>query len=194
LKPISSRYSRIFATYYWEKARSRFDFIQSYSSFFLEGIAFKEKLHCYVDTVKTDAFITSYFLDVIKFKEYHFQPSSEDEDEKVIHGEKMLNHSKVASFTAKWLLKYCPIVMVPKEGVTLDLFERRLLQNAPFILALNVALRAMDIRPDTVPLDIYKSIVYHLRFREYDDRSLILYFELLKKYVDLSKSSSGGAV
>lgn len=190
MKPISDRYSRIFSEYYYDKAAERFDYLLRYSNLFLEALSYRDKVYCNVNALNVDAFTTSYFLDVIKFKEYHFHiPAQLDENvDKEIHSEKLLNASKVGAFTAKWLLKYSPIVILPKPESTFDVFERRHIQNAPFILALNISLRSMGIQPHEVPTNIYKGILYHFRFRDIDDRSMILYFDLLVSHIDLLKS------
>lgn len=187
MKRISERYSRIFSDYYYEKARERFEFIVQYSDFFLESLHFDEKVDGQIIYLNVEAFITSYFLDVIKFKEYHFNFPDGDgpEVDRKVHGEKLLNASKVGAFTAKWLLKYKPIVLLPKADIVLDTFEQRDIQDAPFILALNIALRSMGVDPREVPEDTYKQLLYHFRFRDYEDRGMILYFDLLLKHIEL---------
>ena len=206
MKPISDRYERLFREFYADKARDRFDFVIAYSLQFVECLPFKDKVDCKIDRISVDAFITSYFLDVIKFKEYHFRektglefvdavPNFKDREttqsEYVMHRKKMLNSNKVGAFTAKWLLKYRAISILPREGESLDLFERRHVQNAPFWLAANISLRSMDIEPTNVPERLYRNLIYHLRFREFDDRSMMLYFELLSEFVELSGTAKG---
>ena len=204
MKPISDRYAWIFKEYYGEKAADRFDFVARYASEFGSVLPFREKVDTSIDFLAIDAFVTSYFLDVIKFKEYHFYSNGlyADRDgehdcnlptkefDKKIHEGKLLNSSKVGAFTAKWLLKYHPLLVTQKPDAEVELYERRHIQNIPFIVACNIALRAMGIEPDEVPSDLYRSLVYHLRFRTYEDRSMIMYFELLVAHIELLRDGA----
>lgn len=194
MKPISQNYERIFNEYYLEKARRRFKSIYSYSGLFLDEYPTKEKVLSGIDVIKLENFIKSYFLDVIKFKEYHFSipshvPVGSPEAQKIIHCDKMLNASKVGAFTAKWIVKNSPIYMVPAPGVRLDKNERHEISVAPYILAANITLRTMGMATPELPSPFYNKLIYHLRFRGVDDRSLILYFEVLDAL--MKKDSEG---
>lgn len=208
MKQISERYSRLFKEFYADKAKDRFDYVLRYADFYSKTLPYKNKVNCIIDPLSVDAYVTSYFLDVIKFKEYHFRehldPSFDYSDvetsfqhpdttvaEFVMHRKKMINASKVGAFTGKWLLKYRPVVVMPKDGCGFDIFERRHIQNAPFVFTANVTLRSMGIDPDELPTAIYKSLMYHLRYREYEDRNVMLYFELLVEHVSLLRETKG---
>jgi hypothetical protein len=190
MKPISDRYQYLYANFYYDKARERYDNLVQYAESYIENIDFNDKLFSCVDTIKVDAFITSYFLDVMRFKEYHFQPSVDGlagyERDKCVHAEKLLNSGKVGAFTTKWLIKYSPVVLIPKEGLGLNHVEQTFLAFAPFAIALNFSLRLMDINPRDVPVDIHRDILYHIRFRGFDDRSFMLYYNLLVRYFNNS--------
>ena len=183
MKPISERYKYLYSEFYYEKARERFAKLVEYLDVYRDQIDFKQKLFTEVDLVKVDAFVTSYYLDVIRFKEYHFNAGGETEFSSArdieIHGKKLLSKTKVGSFTTKWLLRYQPLVTVARDPSNLDENERTYLEFAPFAVALNFSLRAMDVKPRSLPLDLHRNIMYHLRFRSFDDRTFILYYDLL---------------
>jgi hypothetical protein len=200
MKPISSRVQFLYKEYYYNKAKMRHDFFCRYTEKFLEKIPFEDNLLYSVDTIKMSALIDSYFLDVIRFKEYHFNtPLSEEHDPfsqaqtASIHCEKLISLSKVAAYTAKWLLKYSPIFIQPSQNVQLSSEEQNIVCAAPAILALNLSLRSMGVDIEALDKAIYKNLIYHFRFRNFDERAAFLYFDLImREYADQDQLASSG--
>jgi hypothetical protein len=190
MKPISEKYERVFAKYYFETARQRFVDLSTYLEVFCNEIDFKQKLVIAVDHIKVNAFITSYYLDIIRFKEYHFNTEtiSKSNHEKALHT-KLVSQTKAAAFTLKWMLKYQPLVAYAKDPFDLVDHEKIFLEYLPFVVALNFSIRTLGIQPHALPHDTYQDLLYHLRFRPYEERGFMLYFDLLVKHLTSDKLS-----
>jgi hypothetical protein len=188
MKPISDKYEKVFSKYYFDAAKQRFVDLTKYLEVYGEQIDFKTKLVIAVDHIKVNAFVTSYFLDVIRFKEYHFKSDADakSKDEASIHT-KLVSQSKAAAFTLKWMLKYQPLIVFAQDPFKLSEHERVFLEFLPFLVAINFALRTMGIRPRDVPKEIFDDLLYHIRFRPYEERGFMLYFDLLIKQLSSVK-------
>jgi len=138
-------------------------------------------MHRSVDRVKIIALVDSYFLDVIRFKEYHFNPKNHSELDvnstawlEAVHVEKNINPAKIASFTAKWLLNYKPIILEPIGDENLSLEDIELINSAPAILALNFSLYLISLSQQAINERLAKAIIYHFRYRTFDERAFFL--------------------
>lgn len=183
---VSSRARYIFKHFYSEKARRRFDELVQFSTKFLQGLPFKCSVYRQVDRVKMSALVESYFLDVIRFKEYHFNPKNGSGSDILshqwlasVHQEKNINPAKVAAFTAKWLLSYKPIIIIPENDDDLGNEDRELINSAAAQLALIFSLSLISISVDVVGKRLSDRLMYHFRFRPYDERSFFIIFESL---------------
>jgi len=183
VKLISKSYKEIFSEYYADKAERRFSVVRSYSQEFVDHYPVPIGTNIGVSDVALESFITSYFLDVIKFKEYHFRLPDDAPSNVNVHEEKCLNPSKVAAFSLKWLLKFHPIYVSHSNFGEIRQKERISLSRAPFILSVNISLKLAGIGVEEIPHDQYRKLVYHARFRNIDERSLILYFDALHKQI-----------
>jgi hypothetical protein len=192
MKNISKRIATIFEKYYMDRAKERAVLIISFAHELMSNVNFPEDGY-YVDENKIIKALDSYFLDVIKYKEYHFNCDDDGGDIDVfsedwarhIHLNKKINDSKVAAFTSKWLLKASPIYVVPSsENKVLDDFTCHI--NAFFVL--NCVLYCLlQYDHDLVDQDDYDKLFYDFRYRIVDDRPFFSRFELLEKNVRLKK-------
>lgn len=127
------------------------------------------------------------YLDVIKYKDFHFYSEEEFENSPikhldVIHKKKLVNRAKVASFTAKWLLKESPInvwakVCAPNQEETglIYIINEACVATYIFKIVLEIDLNNTKISPHI------EDILYHFKFRTFDQKSFIIMFNMLKK-------------
>lgn len=187
MRNISSRVAKIYESYYSDKSRQRYKTLVDYANHFLKTIPFTADCLLRVDEHKMLALVDSYFLDVIRFKDYHFRPNGDfpekelftDTWNQLVHGEKLLSPPKVAALSAKWILKYSPLIIIPKNGVLLSSHDRTLLNAATAMFAFQFAIVSMGLSPRNINLEIRRNIIYHFRFRQFEERSFMLLFETL---------------
>jgi hypothetical protein len=142
-----------------------------------------------VDHERLSKTIDSYFLDVIKYKEYHFNADIDDIYSeawcKEVHEEHKINDSKVAAFTAKWLLKAAPISIIPRNiSSSIRRSENDNLCHINERFALDCALYAL-FRDSYLDLDdnSYESLYYDFKYRNFDERAYFSRFSLLLNLV-----------
>ncbi|MEE9338380.1 MAG: hypothetical protein V3U87_09890 [Methylococcaceae bacterium] len=189
MKSISKRYSDIFNKYYAKTAKSRFNFFIGFIDSWMSKIVIGNEFAYIVDHERLSKTIDSYFLDVIKYKEYHFNASVDDIYSetwcKEVHEEHKINDSKVAAFTAKWLLKAAPISIIPRN-ITSSIHrpENDNLCHINERFALDCALYAL-FRDDYLSLDdkSYDSLYYDFKYRNFDERAYFSRFSLLLNLV-----------
>lgn len=151
--------------------------------------------------------IRSYFIDVIRYKEYHF--SADDKTDPVtgkaiqidpfserwideVH-EKLINESKVAAYTAKWILAYKPLTIISDASLDLNGAENpqhiqtKLYANINEVYALNCALSVLKVDYDDVPENRIDELIYNFRFRKFEEG---LYFMILSRSYLLSEEDS----
>lgn len=159
-----------------------------------------------IDYLSLADLVRSYFLDVIRYKEYHLDFRSESsvaEDlpsnldpallEKLdpfdpkwaeaVHLYANINASKVAAYTVKWILRNKPISVIGVSPLSSDSEPDRAGRNA-FLAdineqyALQCALVALEIDSIAIPADVLDELIYCFRFRAFDEGA---YFMLLSK-------------
>lgn len=192
-RPISARVERIYTEFYAEKAETRFAFLLDRANRFCDGLALPEGYVAHVSRLKMEAMVQSYFLDVIKFKDYHFDPSKKRSDDadvalpdvfsrefsELIHSTKHIAPSKVAAFSTKWLMKHCPIsVLVPSDAIV-DADTEKKINSANAVFAMTTALKFMRVPMVRVDTERLEKLVYYLMYRNVDERSLFEWFENL---------------
>ncbi|MBU3259992.1 hypothetical protein KPG71_08310 [Roseovarius sp. PS-C2] len=217
LGSVSKRTKTLYERFYADREAQRFSTL--YQVF--------EKLASYVEASNLGArlevdymclaeIVRSYFLDTIRYKEYHFDakdlksisnealaqevaatlqrfgvdsidkldPLSPEWTE-LVHNSVNINASKVAAYTAKWILKYKPIsvIMVSGEqGVKASLPQ--VVKPHPFLtnineeFALHCALLVLGIKAEQVPQKKIDELIYCFRFRDFDELS---YFMILSE-------------
>lgn len=189
MKSVSGRILDIFEKYYIERAAERCENIITYAHEFLSTLDYDVEGY-YVDEGRISKAIDSYFLDVIKYKEYHFSAADNisiggDAWDVSVHVHKKINDSKVAAFTAKWLLKASPIYVVQKKNkpITDDI-----LCHINEFFVLNCVLYAL--LQDNFHLldeDDYQKLFYDFKYRCLDDRAYFSRFELIEKNIRCKK-------
>ena len=189
MKSVSRRILSIFEKHYMERAEDRIVIVTSFAHTFLASLDYDVEGY-YVDDAKLIKAIESYFLDVIKYKEYHFDgPADVDVYSeawaKYIHVEKKINDSKVAAFSAKWLLKASPIYVVQKKDAPI---ADDIVCHINELFVLNCVLYALlQENFSLVDEDEYKKLFYDFKYRTLDERAFFSRFELLEKNVRLKK-------
>lgn len=193
MKSISKRYSHIFNQYYAQTAKKRFHFCITFIDSWISKIDIGDEFIHVVDHERLSKAIDSYFLDVIKYKEYHFNSDIEDVYSeawcKDVHEEHRINDSKVAAFTAKWLLKAAPISIMPKDfSSSTPRPENDDICHINERFALDCSLYAL-FRNSYLNLDAssYENLYYDFKYRNYDERIYFSKFSLLFELVKLRK-------
>ena len=96
------------------------------------------------------------------------------ERKKNFHGIQYADEHKRAGYMLKWIMRFRPIQLVSENcGVS------SLLANEHF--ALTVALRIVRVAPTKLNRDLYKNLIYALRYRHIDANAWALSFFLLQK-------------
>jgi hypothetical protein len=134
LGSVSKRTKAIYERYYEDREAQRF--ANLYSIFTklaanVEAGNLDAKLE--IDYLRLAEIVRSYFFDVIRYKEYHFNPEDEDvegllktfgklslaevdplspEWTELVHRTANINSSKVAAYCVKWILRYKPISVI----------------------------------------------------------------------------------
>jgi hypothetical protein len=144
-----------------------------------------------MDYIRLGELVRSYFLDAIRYKEYHFNPDAENVDfrEKVkklgfddfsqieplseawtylVHETANINSSKVASYTVKWILAYKPISAVNISSEISPTEQSIFFSCVNEYYALNCALFALEL----------DELIYSFRFRKFDEAT---YFMVLSE-------------
>lgn len=155
----------------------------------------------YMDYSRLGELIRSYFLDVIRYKEYHFNPDEnypefqneikrlgvaalEDlhplspEWSELVHRTANINKSKVAAFTVKWILAYKPISVISRQSEPLPGSQPMYFACINEYFALNAALFALEIDASKVSERKIDELIYAFRFRKFDELS---YFMILSE-------------
>lgn len=186
---ISRRIEAIYNKFYKDRLRNRYRIHQAIYAALesevektLPGYALK------LDDIAVAEAIRSYFLDVIRYKEYHFNPEHTGEKPsdidpfskewvEKIHKGKRINANKVAALTVKWLLMYKPVsVHRDLEKVTSE-EENYLTTHINEFFALSLGLYALGLSIQDLDSEIVREIIYNLRFRDYDEGAYFMIFK-----------------
>lgn len=179
-RPISSRIQYIYKKHYEDKASERYKFLLLNAQKFCSGTCLPENVAFQVQEIKIRALVRSYFLDVIKFKEYHFEPNVENKISKInseewidfVHKDKQINHSKVASFTLKWIMKHSPLAFWNMNDELLTFDQENIINTANARFAISAAFKLIEKPQYSVNPEYLKRLMYHLMYRSIDERSL----------------------
>jgi hypothetical protein len=182
--PISKRTKFIFDNFYIEKAKSKNRHIIRHYNEYYNNIDLPDEFEFSVCEVKVMEYVIAYYLDVIKYKESHFHSDIDYEKEPdkhlaEIHNKKINSH-KVASFSAKWLLKDTPASIRYKKEYSPTDKEKRLVYTANEGCVLSYVAEILKIKIDSNQ-EIFGDILYHFKFRKFDHRHFILIFNLLEQ-------------
>lgn len=205
----SWRYKDIFEKYYEKKYKEQQDTLMNIAYQFLAPREFfkekgllgrlksiaakdyfskKSKIEAIISPFHIERLSRAYFIDIIRYKEYHYNPKKEDvsyEDYvKEIHsGEDMqrLGPDKIAAYLVKWIVKAQPIqVEIPEDAELKDpqLSDRIWYVNTYY--ALLVACEFLEFSIGTIDKKFRLDLIHHIRFRAYDENSLVLLFRTMK--------------
>lgn len=191
---VSKRVDHILRTYYKDSTQKKL--LQLIAEANATARALKldqERFVVYVDEHRIKQIVISYYLDVIRYKEYHFNPKPNSGDlpplskefTEAVHGhnsDKVIHKAKVAAFTAKWILRYLPIYVYPKRHVALNkltVLEKEKLDNVNFWFALDHSCSLIGRPAYLCPANIVDMLLYHFKYRTIDDRSLMLVFSMI---------------
>lgn len=202
---VSKRMQIIYERHYADREAQRFEnlyLIFHKIAGYVEASDWGAKLE--IDYLALAEIIRSYFLDTIRYKEYHFDPKCEVGSQALaelgvasidavdplspawtdlVHSEVNINASKVAAYTVKWILRYKPISIIctkpqtPESQPTIDV-SHPFLTNINEYFALHCALVALGASIDEISKHKIDELIYCFRFRAFDESA---YFMILSK-------------
>lgn len=196
---VSARIASIFREFYRKEASDKLTHLSEEMELFVSSLSLDpDRITASIEKHILKQIIFSYFLDVIKYKEYHFNPRvkpGEDPLEPLsklfttaVHRQhedrtrdKILNRPKAAAFTAKWILRYMPIAISVKEGIDLTVDENWNMTHANEMFAFDHGLALMGRDTTLLQRETIDDVLYHFKYRPTDDRSLILAFSILSR-------------
>lgn len=186
--PISRRISDIYTEYYQEKGRSKCRGLIEHAMEYADALDLDNNFTHFLDIYRFQALVKSYYLDVIRYKEYHFNKKREDGDldesidcyskewSKYIH-ENLISKDKAASLTANWIMKYSPIHIhaddekyIPTEEEATNI----IMANSGFAIDNSIAI--MDVELEKVAPGLVNDLEYHFLYRPIDERHLFLVY------------------
>ena len=180
----TERINNIYKKYYHAEARDRAQRMALHAEYFCEEFFSEcDCINWIVNTYIINCLVESYFLDVIRYKDYHFVYNSnmkEEEAEKFVHKERNISPGKVAAYTLKWILKYMPIVCYFAKDNISSRCKRKMV-SANFVFALDFSLGLIRIDPRDLPQETRMNLLYHARFRTIHERDMFLVFDELHK-------------
>ncbi|MBR8842406.1 hypothetical protein [Pseudoalteromonas sp. JC3] len=196
---FSNRTNYIFEKYYLAKAKEKSKQIIFHYNQCFENLK-SERIEFYLSEEKIREAVHAYFIDVIKYKESHFYcehkfPESAEMHLDEIHSKK-INNEKVASLSAKWLLRYCPASFIVPEDYVPNELERKFCLGFNEMSTLSYVYNLLNLQfPEQEEIEATKceatklvfentqklldDILYHFKFRTYDHRHFILVFSSL---------------
>ena len=142
------------------RARCRETMLVKAFHLFTDSWKEEERGHCALNQQLLRIASESYFKDLERKK--HF------------HGIQYADAHKRAGYMMKWIMRFRPIQLVRE-----DCCVRALLANEHF--ALTVALRFIRLSPSKLSADLYKNLIYALRYRHIDANAWALSCFLLQK-------------
>ncbi|MDU8927676.1 hypothetical protein RXV86_09795 [Alisedimentitalea sp. MJ-SS2] len=151
--------------------------------------------------------VRSYYLDTIRYKDYHFDPDEvgpnlesalakygiEDlgslsplspEWSHILHSTVNINGSKAAAYMVKWILRYKPVSVLSLAEEVENKPHSTIVANINEIYALNCALLELGIDSVEVSQQKLDELIYCFRFRSFDEAS---YFMILTEDYLLDK-------
>lgn len=205
MKEISLRYQEIYSTVYKKRAEDRYDHIVSMIESVIDDLKIDPQ-YFHVDLHRLSNLVDSYFLDVIRYKEYHFNYDSNSYEDKFskesifeLHENKLINESKVVSFLVKWFLRYAPITVlrqdIDDDIPHLNAEDKLILESINEYIALQIILYTLFEKEEHDLIDdcLTESLFYDLKYRFFDEKIYFSRIELLQKLVKKSKDPQGSS-
>ena len=139
--------------------------------------------------IKLRACVRSFLLDIIKYKEYHLNSASELmslDYLQDVHGAQNVNKSKSAAFLVKWLVRMAPIAIYKEKEFVESPLHFQMIRDVNEAFAISYVLEEVFEHPiELIGKDLFDDLIYHVRYRTIDDRSLIMIFSLLERHMNL---------
>lgn len=204
LGPVSGRVAAIYRKFYEEREAQRaLNLYQIFDELAASVEAASDNVTLHLDYVRLGELVRSYFLDAIRYKEYHFDPDPADSEfsalleqfgygsidevdpltehwTTLVHSTANINNSKVASYTVKWILACKPISVVNKNTVLPrspgHVITSAFLSNINEYYALACALFTLEIDAADIAPKKLDELIYALRFRKYDESAFFMIF------------------
>lgn len=180
---ISERVIHIYDTHYQSQDEYKFNQLLDAADEYAENMALPDGYFYYINEINIARLIQSYLLDVIRYKEYHFQARTPYKEEKTwaskIHS-KSINNVKIATFTTKWLLKHPPIHILTNVEEPLPA-HAKLVNFANESFALVNALNHIEVDINKIPDELIGDIIYDLKFRPFEEGWVMEYFSLIRE-------------
>lgn len=195
---VSRRTAAIYSRYYEDREAQRAENLYLLFVDFANAVeSAGEVVSLQMDYARLGELVRSYFLDVIRYKEYHFgpDPKHEDYDElksklriaslddldplsekwtELVHTTANINQSKVAAYTVKWILTYKPISVVSSQASMEPAKLSYLISSINEFYALSCALYALELRADAISPRKLDELIYSFRFRKYDEAAFFM--------------------
>lgn len=183
---ISQHYQQIFERHYKEKHKNRVYFLGTLFKKFDELIQLDldrgpesenhsstERFEPIVNLHLLDHLVTSYFYDVIRYKEFHFPLETRHECKE---NEDRINRYKIAAYTVKWIVRVKPLFIDDLES-TNPMSEKQdaLITTLNEQFAVFVATYILGI--NELYDEDFNDLVYQLCYRPYDEGAFELVFK-----------------
>ena len=191
---ISLRIKHIYHRFYADRAEDKFVHMCGFINEYLNNYTIlNDDFSSFYSQKTIGALVDSYYLDVIRYKEYHFNPKGNTEFDFAKDGgdarwaesvhSKYISHNKVIAFTAKWFMKYKPVTIThPKsKDPTSEEFSHMDGLNSNICIALvRDMVRTAGCSEDQFnDMKLMSDLAYHLRYRSYDERHFFMIFQQL---------------
>ena len=189
----AERVEAIFQKNYKAEAENKAHSIHTHIQSFLTEVPDMDMFEAAVDHFAIKNLTNAYFIDVIRYKEYHFTPKIKKGDSLLdplseawtskLHDQTdgpKINAQKIAALTVKWLLKYRPINLrteTRENDIPEKILRKAEFINERFSLAHTAGLLSLNLSESDLT-----DLLYHFRYRNYDERHFFIIFDLLKRY------------
>ena len=190
----SERIEAIVDKYYCNRMLEKANSLAGHVLLYLENKEGLDSFSASLNFVAIEKLCDAYFIDVIRYKEYHIGPSLGNhltpfskEWTEALHGEevgKRIKYSKIAALTVKWLLKCSPISLVLNDGIRPDQISPQEKRISSFInedFALNHSMTLIKTPISKLIKKDYEDLIYHFKYRNYDERHFFIVYELLRE-------------
>lgn len=186
---VSNRILTIVDTYYSERFFEKYHSLEKSLVTFIDALGLSKDYTFHMDSEKLISLTKSYFFDVVKYKEYHFNPTSKrklnplgETFTQKVH-QKKISLNKAGAFTAKWIINHSPIIITIDPQYDLSQKENDLLLSVNAMFALVEAASVMNISVDEITIKLREEILYHFMYRNFDERHFFMIFgELIGEY------------
>ncbi|NVK30126.1 MAG: hypothetical protein HWE20_03920 [Gammaproteobacteria bacterium] len=176
------RTEEIFYRYYKEahekKSRELLTFLIDYAANLPEIPGFLIT----IDEFEVDEICFAYYLDIIRYKDFHQKTNEECIDEnrqenvdENIHSDQKLDLIKICAFSLKWVSRNKPLTYINASG-KLGCIEKEYIMLKNHIREAVAIDYALSLIPEDVNVN-RAELMHFLKYRNVDDRSLMLYFD-----------------